>query len=72
MLISGAVNTYLYLCESYWFNNLGIFTEGNYRYAASQTFHLGKPTRGEKSSMINTKVDDRQHAPNNLTNYYMI
>src|ERR1041385_6408296 len=22
--------------------------------------------------MINTKVDDRQHAPNNLTNYYMI
>ena len=21
--------------------------------------------------MINTKVDDRQHAPNNLTNYYM-
>src|SRR4051812_20988301 len=22
--------------------------------------------------MINTKVDDRKHAPNNLTNYYMI
>src|SRR6187399_2812614 len=22
--------------------------------------------------MINTKVDDRQHAPNNLINYYMI
>src|SRR4051812_9679249 len=22
--------------------------------------------------MINTKVDDRQHAPTNLTNYYMI
>ena len=22
--------------------------------------------------MINTIVDDRQHAPNNLTNYYMI
>ena len=24
------------------------------------------------AKMINTKVDDRQHAPNNLTNYYMI
>src|SRR3954467_11973083 len=24
------------------------------------------------AKMINTKVDDRQHAPNNLTNYYTI
>src|SRR3954466_4525934 len=28
-LISGAVVTFLYLLESYWFDNLGIFTEGN-------------------------------------------
>ena len=26
---SGAGDTYLYLCESYWFDNFGIFTEGN-------------------------------------------
>src|SRR4051812_15528475 len=41
----------MYLCESYWFDNLGIFTEGNYRYAASQPSTWGNQ-RGARSHQV--------------------
>src|SRR3954470_14693461 len=70
--VSGTIYTILYLLESYWFNNLGIFTEGNLliRYISPSTWGNQQGARELSSSPYQRLPESYPRQPTYVQPWY--